>query len=457
MFKINELVIATAGKLVFGPKDQLLRGIAIDSRAIRRREAFLAIKGSKFDGHDFIPAALKKGASCIIAQAPVACRLPASVSLILVKDTLRALGDLARFQRKKFDIPVIAVTGSNGKTTTKEMIAWVLSERYNVLKNTGTQNNHIGLPLTLLGLNSRHDCAVLEIGTNHFGEVKYLADIACANIAVITNIGSAHLQYFRNPQGVFKEKISLLESLQEPEIALLNADDGLLAGVLRKQINRPITFGFGIKERSDFHAREIKINRRGINFRINSDRSALRQKFRLDTLGYHNIYNALAAAAVGRILGLGYARIISRLSTFSFPQGRFKEIVFRKIRFLDDSYNANPASLKAALEALSSLKTRGRKILVMGDMLELGKQQGLYHKELGRYAARICDAFISVGKLSAQAALSARACGLDSRNIFSCESSAEARRILFERISVKAEDLVLVKGSRLMHMEEVMK
>lgn len=460
MFKIDEIVKATKGNLENIAKVDSVTGVSIDSRTIKLKEAFFCIKGDNFDGHDFIAQALKKGASCIVKErrnpSGLKQKKVSGIPFIEVEDTLKALGDLAGFNRRKFDIPVIAVTGSNGKTTAKEMIACALSGSYNVLKSPGTQNNHIGLPMTLLKLGEAHDCAVLEIGANHKGEVAYLAGISRPNIGVITNIGSAHLEYFKSLEGVFREKSSLLNSLENPCLAVLNADDQLLAKELRQKGNRAVVFGFGIKNKSDFSAAQVKFSPEAIEFLVSSLKRR-RHKFFLRTLGCHNVYNALAAIAVGRILGVGYKKLITRLSDFDFPQGRLKLKVVGHIRFLDDTYNANPSSLKAALEALSLLKTKGRKIFVMGDMLELGKEQELFHREIGRFAAGICDCLISVGRFSEVVAKIARQNGLNSSNIFSCACASEARDILLNQLSVRPEDIVLVKGSRLMKMEEVLK
>ena len=203
MFKVDELLKATAGRLSGPDRNVSACGVSTDSRSIKRGEIFIAIKGDNFDGHDFIPQAIKKGASVVIKEKGYRFKLRSSVIFIEVADTIRALGDIARFNRKKFNPPVIAVTGSNGKTTTKEMVACVLSASFKVLKNEGTKNNHIGLPMTLVNLDHSHDFAVLEIGTNHFGEVENLAKVCLANVGIITNIGSAHLEYLRNLERVF--------------------------------------------------------------------------------------------------------------------------------------------------------------------------------------------------------------------------------------------------------------
>ncbi|MCM8781312.1 MAG: UDP-N-acetylmuramoyl-tripeptide--D-alanyl-D-alanine ligase, partial [Candidatus Omnitrophica bacterium] len=269
MFKVYDLIRATEGDLVQGHPETVLKGISIDSRTLKQAEAFIAIKGNSFDGHDFIGEAIKKGAFCIIRQKGKYRPLPHKISILEVEDTQRALAQIAAFNRQRYGKVVIAVTGSNGKTTTKDMIAWVLSKRYNVLKNQGTQNNHIGLPLSLLGLNRTHDIAVVELGTNHFGEIRYLAQICKPNIGVITNIGPAHLEYLKNLEGVLEEKYSLIHTLEKPAIAILNADDAMLKKRLSNRLGRCFDITFGIERPSDFFASHIGYQRQHLEFLVN--------------------------------------------------------------------------------------------------------------------------------------------------------------------------------------------
>lgn len=444
MFKVSELLEATRGKLVSGQADSFVNDICIDSRNITKGCAFVAIKGDKFDGHDFIDQALKKGASCIIARRSKKLK---GCALITVNDTIKALGDIARFHRNRFNIPVITVTGSNGKTTTKDMIASVLSTKFKVLKNEGTKNNHIGLPLTLLKLNNSFDIAVLEVGTNHFGEVKYLSSIAQANVGVITNIGQSHLEYFKNLSGVSREKLELIRNLRNPRVAILNGDDRFLRKVVYKNMSSPFVISVGIKEESDFNASAIKVCAGQPKFKVNG-----KFRFALNTLGYYNIYNSLLAIAVGRLFGLGYQDIARHLSAFNLPKGRlnFKEI--NKIKFIDDTYNANPLSLKQALGVLSSLSVKGRKILVLGDMLELGRRAQSLHDQALRDAIKSCDTLITVGQFMATSAAKKR---FLKKNIFTCKFSSQVRDVLYKEVCVNPSDIVLVKGSRSMKMEEV--
>jgi len=450
MFTIAELKKATAGRLLCGKEDGAVSGISIDSRTIKKGEAFIALKGANFNGHDFIAQALKKGSRCIIQEAAASGFCGSKqIPVIRVKDTVAALGNLARYQRKKIGIPLIAVTGSNGKTTTKEMVAWVLSKDLKVLKNPGTKNNHIGLPFTLLKLEKDCDLAVLELGTSSFGEIGYLSDICLPNIGIITGIGPAHVEYFIDEKGVFREKHTLVEKLEAPKIAILNADDPYLRrDILSKQAS-PFSVSFGIKEKADFYADCVSLKDSRLLFRVNR-----KYRFTLNTIGYYNIYNALAAVACARIFAMPYRDIASRLSAFEFPRGRLRLVQVGRVRFLDDTYNANPVSLSAALLALSQVNAKGRRVFVMGDMLELGRKSRFFHRQAGREAARVCDVFITVGELSKSAARQARSLGRN--NIFTCRTSQEAREILCRRIRAGSDDVVLVKGSRRMKMEEVL-
>jgi len=450
VFSVGEIVKATGGILVQGDFKGKICGISTDSRKSKPQEAFLALKGNNFNGHDFIEESLKSGISTLVLERLTGRLIPTDVAVIKVKDTTEALGDIARFQRQKFNLPVIAVTGSNGKTTTKDMTAWVLSSGAQVLKNEGTQNNQIGLPQTLIQLTEKDNFAVVEIGTNHFGEVDYLAKIAKPNIGLITNIGLSHLEFLYNLRGVLKEKLSLLDNLAKPAFAILNADDKLLKGIITQSNNRKHVFSYGIDEKSDFCASGIKLKNGKLEFKVGS-----KFNFALSTLGYYNAYNALGAISVGRIFGLSYPEISSRLATFKFPKGRLNLIEFKGLKFIDDTYNSNPFSLKAALSALNAVKCKGKKILVMGDMLELGKQKELLHRQIARSITNTCDFLLAVGGLTRLTAQAAEKIGFKSKNIFCCDNALQAKDFLFNKMSPKACDLILVKGSRSMKMEEI--
>ncbi|MBM3249260.1 MAG: UDP-N-acetylmuramoyl-tripeptide--D-alanyl-D-alanine ligase [Candidatus Omnitrophica bacterium] len=451
MYKTTELIGAAAAKSAGGNERASATGISTDSRLIRPGEAFIALRGDNFDGHDFIKDVIDKGASIVIAETIPKGLTKRGPAFLQVRDTTRALGDIARARRKKFSGVVIAITGSNGKTTTKEMLAHVLSARYKVLKNEGTKNNHIGLPQTLLKLDDAYDCCVLEAGTNHFGEIEYLASICRPNICAITNIGHSHLEFLRDLSGVLREKSSLLRYLEAPFISLLNADDAMLEKIISSQKKRPLTFSFGVRNKCDFKGRFFGPQGGGLEFAVNG-----RNGFCLNTLGRHNVYNALIAVAAARLLGLDYGTIARRLATFKFPRSRLNLIELNRVKFINDTYNSNPVSFAMALEALRNFDSKGRKVLVMGDMLELGGRSEDFHRQAGRLAASSCDVFVAVGKLSHFAAEEAKALGFDSGRIYFCSSNLEARKALFEKIAPSADDVVLVKGSRSMKLEEIL-
>jgi len=448
----------TSGKLLSRGSSRSFEGLSINSRDMKNKDIFLCLKGPNFDGHDFIFQAVDKGAKCVIMEEGKVklhngFKIKTNkkdITFISVKDTVSALAGLANFHRRKFGIPVIAVTGSSGKTTTKDMISCVLSSKYKVLSNEGTKNNHIGLPMTLLQLNNKHDAAVLEMGTNNFGEISYLSKIAEPNIGLITNIGAAHLEAFVDLDGVFREKYALVDNLTKPYVCLLNTDDGILRKKLRHAGNNPFVIGFGIKEKSDFVASSIKVCKGRINFSINK-----KNKISLRTIGLHNVYNALAAAAVARVFGLGYRDISSRLKDFIFPGGRLKLIKAMNTNIIDDTYNSNPLSLSSALKALESYKTCGRKIVIMGDMLELGLNGKEYHMQAVIHAMDICDVLITVGELSGQAGIHFKSSKNVPQSIFSCGSVSEARDLLVNKIYPCRKDIVLIKGSRRIGMENI--
>jgi len=459
MLTLKEILEATGGILTGKAKKPITGGISIDSRTLVRGDVFVAVKGERFDGHDFIGQVARKGASLVLidkqrGQTSSCTRnlknAAAITGILEVKDTVTALADLARFQRKKYPVPIIAVTGSNGKTTTKDMISHLLSARHKVLKNEGTKNNNIGLPLTLLKLDASFDSAVVEIGTNHPGEVRQLAGICAPNIGVITNIGPSHLEYFGTLQGVYKEKFSLLANLAHPRIAILNKDDAWLKRGLCSAERKSFVVSFGACNAADFSSSRVAFSDGRLSFLLNR-----KYKFTLPTMGYYNIYNALAAVAVARIFGLDYRTIIARITDFKFPAGRLAMRKIGGVRFIDDTYNANPLSFNEALKALVATKVKGRKICVMGDMFELGRHSRVFHAQAGEAASAACDVLIAVGNLSKHAAEMAASRGLDTQQVFTCADSVRAKEILRKKIKPGKDDIVLVKGSRMMKMEKV--
>jgi len=448
MFNIKDLVAGACGVLGPGVTAKRFSGVATDSRTIGKGEIFFALRGPRFDGHDFIDRAVAAGGRAIVYSDEKKGRpRHKGVAYVRVADTLAALGALARFHRRRFGIPVIAVTGSNGKTTTKEMIAEILSARYRVLKNTGTQNNLIGVPLTLLRICSKHDLCVVEMGTNKRGEIGRLTEIAAPNVGVITNIGPAHLEFLGSLQGVYREKIELIRRLAPPGIALLNRCD-LILGKLSRIRRKPFFF-FGVNRQADFMASEVTYHPQRITFLYNK-----RRPLEVRHGALHNVSNALAAVGCGVLFGIDVETIRERLAAFDVPQMRLKEIRLKKWTVFDDSYNSNPQSLKQAIDVLCRREAQGRRILIMGDMLELGRQSGDFHAYFGRYVARKpVDILVTMGTHVRHTAETARLNGMSEAAVHHFPGCAEVLEFL--KATLREGDVLLVKGSRSMRMEQI--
>ncbi|MFC1667180.1 UDP-N-acetylmuramoyl-tripeptide--D-alanyl-D-alanine ligase [Candidatus Omnitrophota bacterium] len=448
MFTVRDILVSTKGRLLSGNEDDILRGISTDTRRLKAGELFLAIKGERFDGHNFILDAVSKGAGGVLIQDGCITnsnfKIP-DISLTCVPNSIKALGDISRFHRSRFDIPIIGITGSNGKTTTKEMVAAILSKKFNILKNFGTENNHIGVPLTLMCLNSKHKIAVLEMGTNHLGEIRRLSEIARPSIAVITNIGPSHLEHFKDVETVLKAKSEILQYMDKDSKLVLNADDSLLAS-LKTDLK---LVKFGLNKKFDFYAEDVKLEPDGINFKLNG-----KWDIGLTVVGRHNVYNALGAIAASWDFGISPDEIKEALKEFRMPNMRMEVKRVGEIKIINDSYNSNPLSMKQAIEALRDVTTKGRKVLIAGDMLELGNLSGRFHHLVGRQAAESgVDLIVAVGKLAEHVAKGAQEAGMSQKKIKLCNLTKEACETVAGLI--KKGDTILVKGSRAMKMEQI--
>ena len=448
MLTVRDILMSTKGRLLSGNEDSMLTGLSTDTRRLKGGELFVAIKGERFDGHNFVLDAVSKAAGGVLVQDGCITnsnfKTP-DIAFICVHSSIKALGEIAHFHRSRFDIPLIGITGSNGKTTTKEMIAAILSKKFNTLKNFGTENNNIGVPLTLMRLNFNHKVAVLEMGTNHLGEVRRLSEIARPTMAVITNVGPSHLEYLKDTDTVLKAKSEILEYLDKNAKVILNADDVLLN---RLKIDLKIV-KFGLSKNSDFYPEKLSIEPDGINFRLNG-----KHEINLGVVGRHNVYNALAAIAASWDFGVAIDEMKDALKEFKVPSMRMEVKRVGDIKIINDSYNSNPMSMKQAIEALRDITTKGRKILVAGDMLELGNLSGRFHHLVGRQAAESgIDLIIAVGKLAEHIARGAQEAGMNQKKIKMCNLTKEACDVVPNLI--KEGDTILVKGSRAMKMEQI--
>ncbi|MHC1696574.1 MAG: UDP-N-acetylmuramoyl-tripeptide--D-alanyl-D-alanine ligase [Geobacteraceae bacterium] len=449
-FTVSEIAAAVGGTL-FGVADACVLGVSTDSRSVEPGELFVPLRGERFDGHQFIDGALARGVRVILAEQG-SCQpgsLPPGASFISVADTLRALGDLAAFHRKRFSLPVVAITGSNGKTTTKEMLAAILACRGKGLKTAGNLNNLIGLPRMVFQLSESHQWAVLEMGMSELGEIDRLAEIACPEVGVITNVAPAHLLSMGSVAAVSAAKGELFRRLCPGSSAVFNADDPLVAGLPTPSGVRRISFGLA---EADVRAEKIEaLGRAGQAFVLTLPSAKIAVTMKV--FGRHNVQNALAAAAAAHLLGIGPDEIRKGLESFSPVEKRFSPEELNGILLIDDSYNANPASMRAALTTLAGLKGAGRGIAVLGDMLELGESSPAAHEEIGRLAAQCVERLYLLGDLAESVARGAAAGGLSAASVVCARNHAEILDDLTN--SMRPGDCILVKGSRGMRMETV--
>ncbi len=446
VFTIKEIIKATQGTLLQGDASSNVSGVSSDTRMIKEGNLFIALKGPNFDGHSFLSMAVQKGAKALVVSQKPRDRFSEKIDIILVADTRKALGSIAGFHRKRFKIPVIAITGSSGKTTTKEMLAAVLTKRYNVLKNIATENNDVGVPSTLLKLNHDHDIAVLEFGTNHFGEIRWLTQVTSPTVSILLNIGESHLEYFKSLSGVFKEKFDIVRFMKKPGVVIYNKDDRFLKKIPEKKIfGRKISFG--LQRPADFLAQEIEIVRHQfLRFKINTN------SFQIQAPIWHNVYNALATISCARLFKVSWVDIEIVLKEFSFPKGRQVFHSIGSLNVIDDTYNANPVSFRSAVRTLQDLDSKGRKILLCADMLELGEKSRDLHREVGGLVASAeFDFVFSIGRLAQ----------LITQEVRKKKVSRAFHFSTIERLTKELKDIlrpgdtILVKGSRGMHLEKI--
>ncbi len=445
---VREILTATQGKWI-GAAAAASRvvGVSTDTRTIEKGDVFFALEGQRFDGHDYLQEAAQKGARCfVVSKTPDLSEFKEPSGLILVADTLTAYGDLAKFYRQKFKIPAIAITGSAGKTTVKELVAHVLQRRFKVLKNRGTENNLVGVPKTLLRLEKEHEVVVLEMGTNQSGEIDRLSSMIAPQFGILTQIGLAHLEGLKTQEGIKKEKLSLLNHVERGGFLILNGQDPLLRDV-QSGVHRIRRVGLS-KEGSDRTAEQIWCHEEGCSFYVEGE------LFETSLIGRHNVVNCLYAIEAALTLGMPLDRIQEALRSFKAVPGRMNVKNIDGIFFLDDSYNSNPHSFRAALETLKDFKMRGRKGVVCGDMLELGAQAEELHRDIGTGLAELLfDFVIATGPFSKHLVEGALKQGFDPKRITHVKDSVEAGKVCRE-IALPG-DRILVKGSRGMQMEKV--
>lgn len=428
----------------------LIEGISTDTRKIKKDEVFLAIKGENFDGHNFVHIAVKIGAIAIIVAEDFDITKYNYKNFIKVKDTIRAYGDIARFYRQKSNFIVVAVTGSCGKTTTKDMVASVLSKKYKVEKTFQNNNNEIGLPFTILNANSKTEVLVLEMGMRAIGEIEYLTKVAMPNIGIITNIGIAHIGELGSQDNIMHAKGELLENLPENAVAIINGEDGF-TDILKKKFSGKIRV-FGLSKNADIKA--LNIVDTGRSTQVDIERENIIFKSSLNFKGIHLILDSLIAIETGMILGIDIKDSIEALNNMEVSPGRLEIIEKNNFTIINDTYNANPDSMKKSIEVL--LGFEGSKIAVLGDMRELGEEEILYHEDMGIFLSnKGLKALITVGRLGEYIGSGLKKSNIDNTAIYSYMNNEDAAIKLKELISLN--DIILIKGSRAMAMEEIIK
>ncbi len=450
MFTIEEIARATGG-FIFGPASGGVAGVSTDSRKAGRGELFVALAGERFDGHDFIGACASAGVTVFLASSKwfAANGAPADTTVVAVEDTLAALGDLAAWHRRRFDLPVAGITGSNGKTTVKEMLAAILLLTGPGLKTAGNLNNLIGLPQMLFQLNNGHLWGVLEMGMSEPGEIDRLAEMAAPRIGVITNAFPAHLASMGSVEAVARAKGELFLRLPAGGCAIYNADDPLVSRLPAPAGVRRLSFGLG---KADVAASGIEsLGLQGQKFTLSLTGEEL--PVRLKAFGLHNVANALAAAAAAAALEVPAEVIRAGLEQFTPYDKRCNLEDLDGVILFDDSYNANPASMRAALVTLAGIRGKGGAIAVLGDMLELGEGAAEAHREVGEVAASFVTRLYVMGEMAETVAAGARAGGLAAGAVVVAASHEEILADLVE--SVREGDFILVKGSRGMAMDKV--
>lgn len=430
---------ATGGEIVFGHDDTTINSISTDSRDSKNVSLFIALSGEKFDGNQFIPSAIDGGAKGYMSDGN--CDFTECEFAIKVKDTRKALMDLASAYRDRFDINIVGLTGSVGKTTTKELVASVLQTDRNIIKTQGNFNNEIGLPLTLFGIRKDHEIGVIEMGMSNFGEISRLTKCAKPQVAIITNIGESHIEYLGSREGILKAKCEILDGLKEDGVVILNGDDPLLLSIKGTLPFKTIYYGMN-NAACEVVAENVDIGNNGISFTVNGE------KYSVNLVGEHNVLNALCAITVGKICGLTAENIRKGLA--SYESTGIRQSITEKdgITVITDCYNAAPTSVKAAIGVLTKI-AKGRKIAVLGDMAELGEKAPKYHEETGRFALENgVDILVLTGKYAQYTAS-----GAEGLKISICHNNESIEKYLKENLS--PGDTVLFKGSRVMKLEEV--
>jgi len=449
--RLDDIVAATRGRLARGRPEMSIGSISTDSRAIQPGELFVALVGDRFDGHAFVADAFARGAAAVVVESD---RLPdgrAQQPAIVVENTTRALQDVARANRQRHTCTVVAVTGSNGKTTTKEFIAALASQRFRTIRNKSSFNNHVGVPLTLLDIDHTTELGVVEIGMSAPGEIRSLATIAQPQVGVITNVTPAHLEFFGSVAAIAEAKAELLDALDAKSTAVLNADDKWVRRIGERWTGRRVTFGEA--DEANVHLTALRQTGDGTEAELSCFGGPSFQTV-LPFPGKHNALNAAAAVATCCALGMQPDEAVRGLSKLTLPTMRFEPHEWRGALLINDAYNANPESMRAALLTFEAMPVEGRRVFVCGEMRELGAHSLAAHRELGRLVVeRSVERLLTTGGDARHVTEAAIGSGMPADRATDCGSVAQAAACLQKEL--RPGDAVLIKGSRANEMERI--
>lgn len=452
---VNDILEKCNGRLICGNKNDICTNFNRDTREIKKGDTYVGIKGENFDGNKFFEEALNKGAkTCILQDVKIGeeiIRKYNGRNIVVVDDTIETIGILAKYKRSLFNIPVVGITGSVGKTSTKDIVASVVSKKYNVHKTLGNFNSHIGLPLTILSLKEENTAMVVEMGMNHKGEISYLTNIAKPDIAVITNVGSSHIGNLGSRENILKAKLEILEGLNEKGLFIYNNDNDML-NMHKEWYKEYKSKNFGIDNNSDLMAYNIVTNENGSSFNIKIENKEY--DVYVPVSGKHFVYNSLCAISVGLQLGIDIEDIIEGIKEFSLTKNRMEiKNVKNGITLINDSYNASYDSMKAGLEFLEGFKDKLR-IAVLGDMLELGEFSDELHSNVGKCVSENnVDILVTVGNHSKKIVESAVNNGMNKENVYNVDNNGKAIDLINKNIKENA--VVLIKASNSMNFVEI--
>ncbi len=447
--KIKEILHSSNGYLTVGDENIDIKEIVIDSRKATKDSIYVCIIGENLDGHKFVNNAYENGCKTFIKNKSSIIDIDKKdINIIEVECTEKALGMISKYYKEKFDIPFVAVTGSVGKTTTRDMIHSVVNTKYKTLKTIGNLNNHFGVPLTLFNLDDTYEASIIEMGMSGFNEIEYLANIVNPQISVISNIGSSHIENLGSREGIFKAKMEIISNFTKDNILITNGDDEFLQTLKEKSLEYDLkTFGFG--ENNTIHCVDYEIFEDKTKFSCLIDEKVY--EFLIPTPGKHNIYNAMSAILVGKCLGVSLEDIKNGLENFELTKMRLDITKKNDITIINDTYNASVESMISSIDILTNYKTR--KVCILGDMFEMGDFEEEGHRKVGKHLVSKCDLLITVGNSSKYINDEALKNGFNKDNLYHFETKLDAINNL-DKI-IKSEDSILVKASRGMKLEEI--